>query len=155
MKRLVCLIAAAAAALTAFSQNGHLPRLSPRPRTVEGVAAPVMTLNGTGKSNFTYRPFTLEGNFAFAAGIQEMLLQSHTGTVRIFPAIPASWHDVSFRQLRAQGAFLISATRERGKVTAVRIDPPRGGTIRLADPFPTDAAPRIAGAESVSRQDGV
>lgn len=111
--------------------------------------------NGTGKSNFTYRPFTLEGNFAFAAGIQEMLLQSHTGTVRIFPAIPASWHDVSFRQLRAQGAFLISATRERGKVTAVRIDPTRGGTIRLADPFPTDAAPRIAGAESVSRQDGV
>ena len=33
-----------------------------------------------GKSKFTYRPFTLEGNFAFAAGIQEMLLQSHTGT---------------------------------------------------------------------------
>lgn len=55
MKRLVCLIAAAAAALTAFSQNGHLPRLSPRPRTVEGVAAPVMTLNGT----WTFRTETL------------------------------------------------------------------------------------------------
>ena len=55
MKRFVCLIAAAAAALTAFSQNGHLPRLSPRPRTVEGVAAPVMTLNGT----WTFRTETL------------------------------------------------------------------------------------------------
>lgn len=110
---------------------------------------------GTGKSNFTYRPFTLEGNFAFAAGVQEMLLQSHTGTVRIFPAIPASWQDASFRQLRAQGAFLISATREQGKVTTVEIDPTTGGTIRLADPFPTGTTPKISGAESVSNHDGV
>ena len=44
--------------------------------------------SGTGKSLFTYRPFTLEGNFAFAAAVQEMLLQSHTGVVRVFPAIP-------------------------------------------------------------------
>ncbi len=28
----------------------------------------------SGLSKFTYRPFTLEGNFAFAAGLQEMLL---------------------------------------------------------------------------------
>lgn len=110
---------------------------------------------GTGKSNFTYRPFTLEGNFAFAAGVQEMLLQSHTGTVRIFPAIPASWQDASFRQLRAQGAFLISATLEQGKVTTVEIDPTMGGTIRLADPFPAGTTPKISGAESVSNHDGV
>lgn len=111
--------------------------------------------NGTGKSNFTYRPFTLEGNFAFAAGVQEMLLQSHTDTVRIFPAIPASWQDVSFRQLRAQGAFLISATREQGKVIMVEIDPTMGGTLWLADPFPVGATPKISGAESVSHEDGV
>ena len=56
-------------------------------------------LNGDQKggqySNFTYRPFTLEGNFAFAKGIQEMLLQSHKGYVEIFPAIPSSWKNVS------------------------------------------------------------
>ncbi len=28
----------------------------------------------SGLSKFTYRPFTLEGNFAFAAGVQEMLI---------------------------------------------------------------------------------
>ena len=49
----------------------------------------------SGKSKFTYRPFTLEGNFAFAAGIQEMLLQSHTGVIRVFPAVPVAWQDVS------------------------------------------------------------
>jgi alpha-L-fucosidase 2 len=91
--------------------------------------------SGTGKSKMTYRPFTLEGNFAFASGIHEMLLQSHTGTVYIFPAIPGSWKDVSFKTLRTEGAFLISATREHGKCTRVEITAEKGGTIRLVDPF--------------------
>lgn len=88
----------------------------------------------SGKSKFTYRPFTLEGNFAFAAGIQEMLLQSHTGIVRVFPAIPASWANVSFNKLRAMGAFLVSAEKEAGKVRQIRIYPEQGGTLRLALP---------------------
>ena len=89
----------------------------------------------SGKSGFTYRPFTLEGNFAYASGIQEMLLQSHTGTIRVFPAIPAKWQDVSFRSLRAYGAFLVSAQRSQGKVTQVVIHSEQGGTAKLANPF--------------------
>ena len=88
----------------------------------------------SGKSNFTYRPFTLEGNFAFAAGVQEMLLQSHTGVVHVFPAIPAGWTDVAFRNLRAQGAFLVSATKSGGRLTQVQVRPEQGGTLRLALP---------------------
>ncbi len=91
--------------------------------------------SGTGKSGFTYRPFTLEGNFAFAAGIQEMLIQSHTGTIRLFPAIPADWKDVSFRQLRAEGAFLVSARMEGGMVRSLEVIAEKGGVLRLADPF--------------------
>jgi alpha-L-fucosidase 2 len=91
--------------------------------------------SGTGKSKMTYRPFTLEGNFAFASGIQEMLIQSHTGVVRIFPAIPASWKELSFRNLRTVGAFLISAKREAGLCTQVKIISENGGTIRLVNPF--------------------
>jgi len=91
--------------------------------------------SGTGKSNFTYRPFTLEGNFAFAAGIQEMLLQSHTGTVHIFPAIPANWDTVGFNQLRAEGAFLVSAQKEEGQVKTVKITAEKGGELRLKNPF--------------------
>ena len=63
-------------------------------------------LNGdqckAGYSNFTYDPFTLEGNFAFASAIQEMLLQSHNGLIRIFPAVPQAWNDISFTDLRTQ-----------------------------------------------------
>jgi alpha-L-fucosidase 2 len=91
--------------------------------------------SGTGKSKMTYRPFTLEGNFAFASAIHEMLLQSHTGVIRIFPAIPESWKEVSFKKLRTEGAFLVSAKREGGKVTHVEIVAERSGTLYLADPF--------------------
>ncbi len=94
---------------------------------------------GSGKSKMTYRPFTLEGNFAFASGIQEMLLQSHAGTVRVFPAVPPSWKDVSFASLRAEGAFLVSARMQDGRVVEVGILSEKGGRLRLENPFPDGA----------------
>ena len=90
--------------------------------------------SGAGKSQFTYRPFTLEGNFAFAAGIQEMLLQSHTGVIRVFPAIPSSWHNVAFDNLRAMGAFLVSARKTDGTVSNITVRSEKGGQLRLAIP---------------------
>jgi alpha-L-fucosidase 2 len=96
-------------------------------------------LNGDQKggqySNFTYRPFTLEGNFAFAQGIHEMLLQSHKDYIEIFPAIPSSWKNVSFNDLRAQGAFLISSKKENGSIDEVKIISEKGGLFRLKLPF--------------------
>jgi hypothetical protein len=74
-----------------------------------------------GYSKYTNRPVTLEANFAFAGGIHEMLIQSHTGIIQIFPAIPNSWQDVSFQQLRTVGAFLVSAERKNGKVKRIKI----------------------------------
>lgn len=91
--------------------------------------------SGTGKSKMTYRPFTLEGNFAFASGIQEMLIQSHTGIIHIFPAIPSSWKEVSFKKLRTEGAFIVSAKMERGEVAEVIISSEKGGVIKLSNPF--------------------
>lgn len=93
----------------------------------------------SGKSRFTYRPFTLEGNFAFAAGVQEMLLQSHTGVVRVFPALPKDWKDVSFTGLRAMGAFVVSAKMEQGVVKEVRVLSEKGG--HLAIQLPGDTQP--------------
>lgn len=87
-----------------------------------------------GYSKYTYRPFTLEGNMAFASGIHEMLMQSHTGTIRLFPAIPASWRNVSFEKLRTVGAFLVSARMEDGNVTHITVTSEKGGMLRLAKP---------------------
>lgn len=98
-------------------------------------------LNGdqtkSGLSKFQYRPFTLEGNFAFAAGLQEMLLQSYAGFINIMPAIPASWHNVAFENLRAEGAFLLSAQKDGGQVAEVKIVAEKGGHTRLKLPFKT------------------
>lgn len=94
----------------------------------------------SGKSNFTYRPFTLEGNFAFAAGVQEMLLQSHTGVIRVFPALPADWKEVSFTGLRAMGAFVVSAKMEQGEVREVSVLSEKGGHLSIL--LPGDASPR-------------
>ena len=88
-----------------------------------------------GHSTFTYRPFTLEGNFAFASGIQEMLIQSHTGVVKLFPAIPADWKDLSFTKLRTYGAFLISAEMKNGAVSNIEITAEKGGKLVLENPF--------------------
>lgn len=109
----------------------------------------------SGKSKFTYRPFTLEGNFAFASGVQDMLLQSHTGIVRVFPAIPAAWSDVSFDNLRAMGAFLVSAEKKDGKIVKIRIYPEQGGALRIA--FPAEGSEvSVTGNEgAVANQDGV
>ena len=89
----------------------------------------------SGLSNYTYRPFTLEGNFAAANGIQQMLLQSQRGLMQVFPAVPDSWQDVSFSQLRTEGAFLVSARREGGKTVQVDIESEKGGVLRLISPF--------------------
>jgi alpha-L-fucosidase 2 len=105
-----------------------------------------------GFSKFKYRPFTLEGNFAFASAIQEMLIQSHTGTVRIFPAIPVNWKDVSFNQLRTTGAFLVSAKRQDGKIEKVEILAEKGGVIKLANPF---ADMQIKGLKNMKEENGV
>ena len=90
--------------------------------------------SGTGKSQLTYRPFTLEGNFAFAAAIHEMLIQSHTGTIRLFPAIPNDWTDVAFENLRTRGAFLVSAVRKHGCLQSLSVEAEQGGQFVLVWP---------------------
>jgi hypothetical protein len=85
----------------------------------------------SGYSGMTYRPFTLEGNFAFAAGVQEMLMQSHAGFIELFPAVPDGWKDVSFQTLRAEGAYLVSAVRQMGKTKSITIQSEKGGTVKI------------------------
>ena len=95
-------------------------------------------LNGDQKggqfSSFTYRPFTLEGNFAFAQGVHELLLQTHNGVIEIFPAIPLVWKDVSFKSLRAEGAFLVSAKKVNGRIEEIKIIAEKGGNLKLRLP---------------------
>ncbi len=97
----------------------------------------------SGFSSFTYRPFTLEGNFLAAQAVQEMLLQSWAsrpgsgdgGTIRVFPAVPWRWHEAAFEDLRAEGGHRVSARRDRNATTWLRVVAGRGGAVRIRDSF--------------------
>jgi alpha-L-fucosidase 2 len=97
----------------------------------------------SGYSGFTYRPFTLEGNFLAAQAVHEMLLQSwstdpsdpSSSVIRIFPSMPESWADASFADLRAEGGHRVSARREEGRTTWVRVAAGSDGRVRIRDCF--------------------
>jgi alpha-L-fucosidase 2 len=91
--------------------------------------------SGRGLSSFTYRPFTLEGNFLAMDAVHDMLLRSDGQRVELFPAIPSSWDDVAFERLRADGGWTVSASRQGGTVMEVEIRTTVGGVLRLRDPF--------------------
>jgi alpha-L-fucosidase 2 len=56
-----------------------------------------------------------------ASVIQEMLLQSWDGRIRVFPAAPKAWPEASFAGLRAEGAFLVDAARHGGRTAWIRV----------------------------------
>jgi alpha-L-fucosidase 2 len=68
-----------------------------------------------GISHYHYRPPTMEAECAASSAVNEMLLQSWGGRIRLFPAIPASWRDCSFENLLAEGAVTVSANHAGGR----------------------------------------
>jgi hypothetical protein len=68
------------------------------------------------------------------APLQEMMLQSWSGVIRIFPAWPRTV-DCAFFDFRAEGAFLVTARCSQGQVGPITIQSERGGLCRVEDPF--------------------
>ena len=63
----------------------------------------------------------IESPLSFATCIHDMLLQSWGGVLRVFPAAPKLWGDVAFKDLRGQGAFLVSAKKQAGVTQFVMV----------------------------------
>ena len=81
-------------------------------------------------------PFQIDGNFGYAAGVCEMLVQSHDGAVHLLPALPDEWKEGEVRGLRARGGFVINIEWRQGRLTAATVQSTIGGTLRLRSYVP-------------------
>jgi len=108
-----------------------------------------------------YYPCMMEFTGEMLAAVNEMLLQSHNGMIRVFPAIPdgvrdwsklhrngypisyymdkfrdyEAWKNVRFDKLLAKGAFEISAELKDRELAWIKVTSQKGGHVKLTSPF--------------------
>jgi len=123
-------------------------------RPVPGGDGSVRVTGGGTYANLfcAHPPFQIDGNFGGAAGIVEMLVQSHRGVVRLLPALPDEWSDGRVRGVRARGGFIVDLDWRGGRLEEARIRSLRGGALRLRYAGRTIGREMRAGTVLVVRQ---
>ena len=81
-------------------------------------------------------PFQIDGNFGCAAGVCEMLLQSHDNAVHLLPALPDAWSEGEVKGLQARGAFTVDISWADGQLQQATVTSKIGGTLRLRSYVP-------------------
>lgn len=76
-------------------------------------------------------PFQIDGNFGGAAGIIEMLIQSHMNYIELLPALPSLLPEGSLSGVCARGGFELSFNWKEGKIEKVHILSKEGGCCRI------------------------
>jgi len=81
-------------------------------------------------------PFQIDGNFGCAAGICEMLVQSHDGAIHLLPALPDAWQEGEVKGLQARGAARVDIKWKAGALQEAAVSSRLAGTLRLRSYVP-------------------
>jgi len=76
-------------------------------------------------------PFQIDGNFGGAAGIGEMLIQSHTQYIDLLPALPTALPNGEVKGICARGGFVLNVKWSNGKLEQLEIFSKAGNTAQL------------------------
>jgi len=82
----------------------------------------------------THPPFQIDGNFGYASGVCEMLVQSHMGVIDLLPALPDAWPTGSVRGIRGRGGLEIDLAWKEGRATAAVLKATVDGRYALRAP---------------------
>ena len=76
-------------------------------------------------------PLQIDGTMGVAAGITEMLLQSHEGIIDLLPALPDEWHDGSFENVCARGGFELNLHWQDAEIVRADVLSKYGNPCRI------------------------
>lgn len=101
----------------------------------------------------SHPPFQIDGNYGGAAGIGEMLLQSHEGFINLLPALPDGWHTGSFSGMRVRGGAAVDLDWRDGRAVRAVITALVPGEFIVKMPAGVSRAVITKGDRIISSED--
>lgn len=94
----------------------------------------LLTVSPKGIAGAPFDVFSFDGNPAGAAGIAEMLIQSHEGYVEYLPVLPKQWAEGHFQGLCVRGGAETSAIWNNNKITMATLKATKDGRFLVKIP---------------------